>query len=153
MKKLISMLLALMMVLSLVACGSSSGAKDVDIAAMAKKLTSDVSFDNALSEESEDILRIYFDIPSDASIVGYMSEGTSKEAVVCIKCAKGDQVKDVQNVVKAYLDECKTEASRYSPEEVERVEKAITQVSGNVVVLCITSDTDTAKGIIKEYVG
>ena len=41
---------------------------------------------------------------------------------------------------------------RYLPAEVERINGAIFETYGTCVVLCVTSDADTARSIIKEYV-
>ena len=41
---------------------------------------------------------------------------------------------------------------RYLPAEVDRINSAIFETYGTCVVLCVTSDTDTARSVIKEYV-
>ena len=38
-------------------------------------------------------------------------------------------------------------------EEAERLNNAVFATYGTCVVLCVTSDTDTANAVIKEYVG
>ena len=51
------------------------------------------------------------------------------------------------------LDSQTQEAGRYQPEEAERLNNAVFATYGTCVVLCVTSDTDTANAVIKEYVG
>ena len=51
-----------------------------------------------------------------------------------------------------FLDSQKTEMERYLPAEVDRINSAIFETYGTCVVLCVSSDTDTARSVIKEYV-
>ena len=89
-----------------------------------------------------------------------------------IDALKGDasdlkqQKKDLQNKISALSDDISNtmkkkelldsqtqEAGRYQPEEAERLNNAVFATYGTCVVLCVTSDTDTANAVIKEYVG
>ena len=55
--------------------------------------------------------------------------------------------------MQSLLDSQTQEAERYQPEEAERLGSAVFGTYGTCVVLCVTSDTDTANAVIKEYVG
>ena len=99
MKRIISLLLAVMTVLALTACGGKT--TTVDAQSLAKALAEKTAFESSMQE---------------------------------------------------FLNSQKTEMERYLPAEVERINGAIFETYGTCVVLCVTSDADTARGIIKEYV-
>ena len=125
MKRIITLLLAVMTAVSLVACGDKASAT-VDAAGLSKALAERVQFDTALSAiDAGD----YLELPekSDASAVKVSMQ--------------------------SLLDSQKQEMERYKPEEVARLDNAIFATYGTCVVLCVTNDTDTANAVIKEFVG
>ena len=68
------------------------------------------------------------------------------------KCKSGDDAAALRASMQEFLDSQKTEMERYQPAEVDRINSAIFETYGTCVVLCVSSDTDTARSVIKEYV-
>ena len=150
MKRIMSLLLTVMAVLALTACG----AKDTTVNAngLAKELVDKVSFDSELTAVSEDELGYYFQLPAKCEAAAYMSAGSTAEEVFVVECYDGASAAALRASMQDFLDSQKTEMERYLPAEVERINGAIFETYGTCVVLCVTSDADTARGIIKEYV-
>lgn len=81
-----------------------------------------------------------------------MSSGSTAEEIFVVECYDGTSAAAMRASMKDFLDSQKTEMERYLPAEVDRINGAIFETYGTCVVLCVTSDTDTARSIIKEYV-
>ena len=145
MKRIISLLLAVMTVLALTACGGKT--TTVDAQSLAKALAEKTAFESELSAVSKEELGYYFQLPEKCDAAAYMSAGSTAEEVFVIECYDA-----AATSMQEFLNSQKTEMERYLPAEVERINGAIFETYGTCVVLCVTSDADTARGIIKEYV-
>ena len=148
MKRIISMLLAVMSVAALTACGQQKDTA-VDAQGLAKALVEKVSFESELTAVSDEELGYYFQLPEGCTAAAYMSSGSTAEEVFVIQCKSGD---DAAALRASMQDSQKTEMERYLPAEVDRINSAIFETYGTCVVLCVSSDTDTARSVIKEYV-
>lgn len=151
MKRIMSLLLAVMAVLALTACGAEKDTT-VNAAGLAKELVDKVAFDSELTAVSEDELGYYFQLPAKCEAAAYMSAGSTAEEVFVVECYDGTSAAALRTSMQDFLDSQKTEMERYLPAEVERINGAIFETYGTCVVLCVTSDTDTARSVIKEYV-
>ena len=134
MKRFMTLLLAMLMVLSLAACGDKSSA----------------TFDSTMSAiDAGD----YLELPEGSSAAAYMSDGSTMEEIFVVSCKDKTDASAVKIAMQELLDSQTQEAGRYQPEEAERLNNAVFATYGTCVVLCVTSDTDTANAVIKEYVG
>ena len=122
--------------------------KEVD--AFAKALTERVQFDSTMSAiDAGD----YLELPEGSSAAAYMSDGSTMEEIFVVSCKDKTDASAVKIAMQELLDSQTQEAGRYQPEEAERLNNAVFATYGTCVVLCVTSDTDTANAVIKEYVG
>ena len=126
MKRIISLLLAVMTVFALAACGGKT--TTVDAQSLAKALVEKTAFESELSAVS------------------------TAEEVFVVECYDAAAASALRTSMQDFLNSQKTEMERYLPAEVERINGAVFETYGTCVVLCVTSDADTARGIIKEYV-
>ena len=85
--------------------------------------------------------------------MAFMSDGSTMEEIFVVSCKDKTDASAVKIAMQELLDSQKQEAERYQPEEAERLGNAVFGTYGTCVVLCVTSDTDTANAVIKEYVG
>ncbi len=150
MKRIISLLLAVMTVFTLAACGTKD--TTVNAQGLAQALLEKTSFDAELTAVSNEELGYYFQLPEKCDAAAYMSSGSTAEEIFVIECYDGTSAAALRTSMQAFLDSQKTEMERYLPAEVDRINGAIFETYGTCVVLCVTSDTDTARSIIKEYV-
>lgn len=150
MKKLIAALLAAMMVLSLTACGGSAD-KTIDVQALADDLKDKVPYSATLIAAAVEDMEYRFDPPEGTTLAGYMADGSTADMVVVAQCASADDAKTLCANIGTYLDDLKREANLYQPEEVARLDEALLQQSGSVVVLCISDDTAAASTVLEGY--
>lgn len=149
MKRIITLVLAVMTAVSLVACGDKASAT-VDAEALGRALAERVQFDSTMSViDAGD----YLELPEGSSAAAYMSDGSTMEEIFVVSCKDKTDASAVKIAMQSLLDSQTQEAERYKPEEAERLGSAVFGTYGTCVVLCVTSDTDTANAVIKEYVG
>lgn len=151
MKRIISLLLVVMTVCALTACGEKKNTA-VDAQGLAKALVEQTAFTSELTAVSDEELGFYFQLPEKYDAAAYMSSGSTAEEVFVIECYDGTAASALRTSMQEFLDSQKTEMERYLPDEVARINGAIFETYGTCVVLCVTSDTDTARAVIKEYV-
>lgn len=151
MKRIFSLILVMALALAAVGCGA--GGKDVDVSALASALARQVSYEAPLQELTAEQLGNYVTLPEGAKAAAYMSSGTTAEEIVVVQCAGGDDAAAVQASIESLLADQRAEMERYLPGEVARLESAVLARKGNCVVLCVSADTQTAEGIVKEYLG
>ena len=151
-KKIICLLLGAAMLLTLCACGDS-GAKTVDVQALADKLVNELAFGEMTAVSAEE-LGFYLDIPEGSTAAGYMSAGSTFEEVIVVSCT-GDNGQAIYESMRQLVDSQKQEASRYQPEEVARLDNCVLEGAFKagfcVLVVSSESDTSAADAIIKEY--
>ena len=150
MKRIIALLQAVMTVFALTASGGKT--TTVDAQSLAKALAEKTAFESELSAVSKEELGYYFQLPAKCDAAAYMSSGSTAEELFVIECYAGASAAALRTSMQDFLDSQKTEMERYLPAEVDRINGAIFETYGTCVVLCVTSDTDTARSVIKEYV-
>ena len=82
MKRFMTLLLAMLMVLSLAACGDKASAT-VDAEGLGKALAERVQFDSTMSAiDAGD----YLELPEGSSAAAYMSDGSTMEEIFVVSC-------------------------------------------------------------------
>jgi hypothetical protein len=153
MKRAISLLLTLLLVLALVGCGGAK-TKDVDVAALAAELAEKVKFEsNEMRKLSADDLTNYMEVPEGAKVAFYMGEGMTMEEIIAVQCANEKDAAALKTAMETLLANQIDSARPYKPESVPRLENPALIQKGACVVLCVTDDVDTAEQIIKGYLG
>lgn len=154
MKKILSLLMSLVLLLSLCACGSKSATKELESAALAESLLKGNVFSGDLDELPVGAVTSFYQLSEEsvADALLYHASGTNKEQIVIVRCsdeaAAVNAVSTLQGLVNGWI-----EADRdYAPQEVPKLEKAVLRQSGVWAVLVIANDPDAAAKIVGEYI-
>ncbi len=154
MKKLSIVLVALLSMLILTACGGKKGSAEVtaEPADLAKQLAENAVTSDALAEISADIMAsTYFvDLEKIESSSAYLSTGASACEAAVIKCSDADYVSEVKTLLENRVANQTELFSSYNAAETKKLESAIIKTSGNYIVLCVADDTAKAEEILKE---
>ena len=154
MKKLKLLLIALLSMLLLAACGDKKTSREVTAAPadLAKQLATETVTSDTLSEVSTDIMAsTYFvDAAKLDSSSTYLSTGASACEASVIKCKEADYVSEVETLLKNRVTNQTDLFSSYNAGETKKLESAIIKTSGNYVVLVVCDDTAKAEEILKE---
>ena len=152
MKKILAALLAAMMLMTLAACGGGNNeTKTVDVQKLADDLKDNVAYSTALIADAVEELNYKMDPPEGTTMAGYIADGNAYDMIVVGQCASEEDAKTLYANVQTYVSDLKTEAGRYSPEEVARLDGALLRQTGTLVVLCVSDDTAAATAIVEGY--
>ncbi len=145
MKKLTSLLLAALMLLSLVACGGTTYKTDVEASAIADAAVVNLTEGTIFKTAEEDILSDYFATPDyvDSSIVRISSDGSSNLDEFGVFRVTAGKQKDMVSLLEGYLSNSYEKNlewyNSYIPEETPKLRDAEVEVFGNYVVYAIMS--------------
>lgn len=164
MKKSILLILSLVMVLALVACGdkekdnNDKGGSDtkqektLDAAALINDLKTNITYEATLEEVAKDDISNFIELEADVQATLYMgsTSSTAEEIGVFVCKDKATADKMLANV-KAFLTDQSESFKYYIPKESERIDNGVVEMKGNVVIMCISGDSNKAKEIIGKY--
>lgn len=145
-------LLVLTVCLLFTACGSPASSEAPDAESLAARLMADVSFDEELNAlDSSAAERVYrLDPELIAANAVYIGTGASVDEVCVIEASSSEAAKEIETALQARIEQRKADYADYKPEEVPKLDDAILERNGSLVVLCVTSDTDTARSILDD---
>lgn len=150
MKRLMTFVLALIMVMTLAACGGGSQdynpyARDLDEDAFAATLLAKIEFSDIMTEVDDDAAEILYSLYGltendydDLSV--YMSTGATAEEIAVISVENEDQAAKVGAVLVDRIDAQIKSYENYAPDEVEKLSNAIVEQVDDVVILIVCED-------------
>lgn len=149
MKKFICLSLAVIAVLAVFAgCTGKKNEEPFDPETAFAKLLSDVKYDAELKDEAEYAEFVFGDAVKDGMVMMYDAGDMSADAVIYFKVNDPAYTNDVLKAVNEYLSARKLEADRYNPEESKKIEKAVIWSDDTHVIVCVSSDWETARKIL-----
>ena len=153
MKKKISMLAALCLVLGLSACGPKESTADFHVQDAMDAMLAAAPIDDPLTLEEGDMLDFFGikaeDMAEFAAVT--CSNGTSAQEIVLVKAADEDKAAQVETSLQTRLENRKSEAEGYMPEELAIMEQCEVKRDGLYVSLIISPEAEQLTGIYQEY--
>lgn len=154
MRRLARMALAALATLLLcTACSQASA--DMDVSEVASQLAGGVAFGEELTQLDDGAVeRVYRLDPSLVTASStYVGSGATVDEVGVFECADDSAAQQVEAALQERLETEEADYADYKPEEVPKLQDAVLERSGKYVVLCVTADADTARGIVQEAMG
>ncbi len=150
-KKAASCLMAAMFVLSLTACGSGGGKKNVDMAKLSADLQGTIT-SGSLGEVSSDIMAAtyFLDTSKISESTAALNSGASACEVAIVKCSDDSYVKEAEQLFQTRVDNQAALFADYNAPEAAKLDDAIIASAGDYVVLCVSDDPESAQKILKE---
>ena len=161
-KRLLGTLLLLAMSLSLVACGNdgsgdkgseNGGKKEVNATELAQALATQITYTDELEQMDEEDVAWYFELEEGVTGVAYEVSGVSSERVAVFTVADKATADKVIASIEAVLEDDLDQNAAYDAKVASRIENAVVEYKGNLVILCVSDDSAKAKQIIKEAFG
>lgn len=156
MKKLIGLSLALILALSLVACGGSdSGTTDetitLDTAAISSSIDGVGLFVDTLEPISEDRITTVtgIDISGCKSAEYHLGAGATAEEWGVFECNSVDDAKTLVTALEKHCDELLSTYESYAPDAVPRINNAVIERAGQYVVFVTAEKYDDAKTLVE----
>ena len=133
----------------LAGCGSTQ--KEIDAAALAKSLVSDITYDDQLEQINDEDISYSIDVPKGVDAIMYMGSGSTAEEVAVFTAPDEETARTTEENVQSFLDDQSDSFEKYIPEETKRISNAVLEKKGKYVVLCVCGeDSDKAKEIIEK---
>lgn len=153
MKRTISLLLALIALLSLVGCAGSQPA-DVDLNEILTEMEKQVSLSEMMTLQESDLTDLYGIQPADVeqfygSMVG---DGISPDEIVMIKAKDADAAARVRQALESRLQNKRNEAKGYNPDAYSLMQKSKVSLKGNYVSLLVSSEQDKLTSVYDSFV-
>ena len=146
MKKVLSLMLALVLVLSLAACGGKTEeVADVDVNALYD------SFGQYMPDmffPDEDTMMNFLGIDAKDCkqyMVAICAEGMRSDEVWLIQAKNASSLEKLKKLAETRIEAKKDETVSYAPDQYVVVEKAVVLTKGNYLALLISPDVDALK--------
>lgn len=145
-KRVLAAALGLLLGLSLTACGEKAP-KEFDPETTPKALMDAGAFSEELEEvEKTVLLRLYeMDESKVAAAAGFGSTGLTAEEVAVFEMVDEAAAKEAEGLVKAHLEYQKESNVDYRPNEMPKLEKAVTERRGKTLLFLVAADYNAAK--------
>lgn len=137
MKKLISVMLVLFMVLAFAGCGSDAD-KTVDLAAVMNDINS--AYPNSMTQiETTEKLETYYMIsPEDVEAFAAEFDQTGIDEIILVKAANADAVSKIETALTNRYNAKLQLGASYSPEQLEIMKGCKVATNGNYVSLIVS---------------
>ena len=150
MKRIFSALLCLLLLLPLAACGT---AKEIaDPAALAEALYAAEIFSTDLYPLDASLVDVMFELDKPyTAAYGYATAGDAADEIAVLVAADDAAAQDLLTNLEAHRIAFSQLYSTYNASQCPRIDGALLMRVGNVVVWCVSDDTDTAKALVESY--
>ena len=156
MKKIVSIALCLILVLSLAACGGeSSSSVKLDVTQVYEKLIQTATLPEML-ELDESLMLDYCGIKAEdvkVAKVVICADSLRTDEIWVIDAKDANSAKTIADLAQKRLTKKGEESITYSPEQYAVVEKAQLIQTGNFLVLIVSPDVDTLAAAVRQMAG
>lgn len=152
MKRVFSVLLCLLFLLSLAACG---GEKMIaDPTALAEALYAADIYSTDLFPLDASLVDVMFELDKPyTAAYGYATAGDAADEIAVLVAADETAAQDLLTNLEAHRVAFSQLYSTYAPNQCPRIDGALLMRVGNVVVWCVSDDTDAAKALVESHSG
>lgn len=144
--RMLSLVLALLLVFSFAGCSKKDA--DIDANAVLQSLLTQVQYSTELSAVGENAILYFPDLPEGTTIELYTGSGYFADEVALLTLPKASDGNAAMEVVKKHLAELRNQFMNYVPEEVGKIDNAVTRQVGKYLFLCITDDVKGANQVL-----
>ena len=146
--RLASLAMAMLILLPMAGCGKHE--PEIDAQVMLESLLNDVNFDTELEQVGSNAALYFPDLPQDTAIQLYTGSGYFADEVALLTLPSAADYTNVMKIVQNHIKELRDQFMFYVPEELDKIDHAVTYQSGRYVFLCITNDYANAERILKQ---
>ena len=145
MKKVISLILALALLMSMSACGGKKETASVDVKALYESYSQympDMFFPD------EDTMMNFLGIDTKDCVqyqIAICAEGMRADEVWLMEAKNASSLENLRQLAETRVEAKKDEAVSYAPDQYVVVEKAVILTQGNYLALLISPDVDALK--------
>lgn len=127
---------------------STSSNGQVDMEKLARDILSNTKFETELKQIDKTVAEGLINISDGSEMQLYMGNGNYSDELILITAKDKESAEADQEATVQYLKDMRKSFEAYIPDQAKKISDAFNMRSGCYVVVCVTSDTRTAKEII-----
>ncbi len=131
---------------------SRNEGKKIDVDALVEKVLDQVAFDAELNKLDDSVAEGMIETTEGTKLQIYMGNGTYADELLVMTAKSEADAKKNQEYAAAHLQEAKSTFRDYIPKEAKKVENALNIRCGCYVIVCVTSDYETAEQVINSVI-
>ena len=130
-----------------------TGGGSADIDGFAAEILSSIEFKDTMSETADNVTARMFHFEANSVVAGkvYTGGGSTAEEFAIFEAENHDKAEALGKKLRERVEEKKPNFETYKPEEMPKLNDPVIIVKGNVAMMCISDDNDTAKEIMSRY--
>lgn len=144
--RLLTLIMAALLILPMAGCTKSE--PEIDAQAILKKLLSDVTYDTELSQVGNNADLYFPDLPDGTATQLYSGSGYFADEVALLTLPDASDSSEAMEIVQNHIQELRDQFMFYVPEELDKIDHAVTYQNGRYIFLCITNDYANAERIL-----
>ena len=144
-------LLALVVLILVSVAGCRKQEPEIDAQAMLKALLGRVSYDTKLEQVGSSADLYFPELPKDTAIQLYTGSGYFADEVALLTLPTAADCASAMETVQTHIKELRDQFMFYVPEELDKIDHAVTYQTGKYIFLCITNDYANAERILTNY--
>lgn len=130
---------------------SANEGKTIDVDKLIARMLDRVTFEAELTPLEESVASGMIDVAEGTDLRIYMGNGTYSDELVVMTALSESDAKQNQKNVENHLLEMQKQFEDYIPKEAKKIDSAVKVRCGCYVVVCVSSDSDTAKKTINAF--
>ena len=144
--RMVSLAMVMLIILSMVGCNKAE--PEIDAQSMLESLLTDVKYDSELVQVGSNAELYFPNLPQDTTIQLYTGSGYFADEVVLLTLPSNYDGSEAMEIVQNHIKELRDQFMFYVPEELDKIDHAVTYQNGRYIFLCITNDYANAERIL-----
>lgn len=144
--RMVSLAMVMLIILSMVGCNKAE--PEIAAQSMLESLLTDVKYDSELAQVGSNAELYFPNLPQDTTIQLYTGSGYFADEVVLLTLPSNYDGSEAMEIVQNHIKELRDQFMFYVPEELDKIDHAVTYQNGRYIFLCITNDYANAERIL-----
>lgn len=131
---------------------SKNAGKTIDVDELIQKVLDHVAFEVELNKLDDTVAEGMVETTEGTRLQIYMGNGTFADELLVMTAKSETDAKKNKEYATTHLEETKSAFRAYLPKEAEKIENAVSIRCGCYVIVCVTSDYETAEQTINSMI-
>lgn len=131
---------------SMVGCNRKE--TEIDAQFMLESLLTEVTYETELEQVGSNADMYFLDLPQNSTIQLYTGSGYFADEVALLTLPSNSDCTEAMEIVQNHIKELRDQFMFYVPEELDKINHAVTYQNGRYIFLCITNDYVNAQRIL-----
>lgn len=131
---------------------TKNAGKTIDVDTLVQKVLDNVAFEAELNKLDDSVAEGMVETAEGTKLQIYMGNGTYADEFLVMTARDETAAKKNMDAANNHLEETKATFRDYRPEEVKKIEDAVSIRCGCYVIVCVTSDYETAEKTINSII-